>query len=34
MAQVSQLENERRLSGRDRDSEREQLENRINELSN
>ena len=34
MAQISQLENERRLSCRDRDAERDQLEHRINELSN
>ena len=34
MSQISQLENERRLSSRDRDAERDQLENRINELSN
>ena len=34
LKQISQLENERRLGSRDRDAEREQLEHRINELSN
>ena len=34
MAQIVQLENEQRLSCRERDSERDQFEHRINELSN
>jgi len=33
LSQISQLESERRISIRDRDSEREQFEHRINELS-
>jgi len=34
MNQISQLENERRLTSHDRDAERNQMERRINELSN
>ena len=34
MNQISQLENERRLTSHDRDAERNQTERRINELSN